>query len=375
MNPLKLSIRLSEKHQLSQSLRTYIDRQVECGVTHGLQLSLTSTYLDFFWRGAAGLCARRGGCDITSINVNQPIRIASNTKTFVAAAILRSWEQQLIGLDDTIEKYLSTKHIDMIYEAGYLLNKITVRHLLSHTSGLFDYGDSPQFMRIIRDTPDHRWSRTDQLYMGLSSGNAYGLPGNVFRYSDTGYILLGEILENVSGKSLPLALRSLLDYGRIGLKSTWMESLEPAPEKAQTFVHQYEGELDIRNLHPSCDLYGGGGLVSTVDDMACFMRALFSGRVYHEPFTLFTMLSSVDAPLGGSTYGVWHQVPNTYRLGIDGGSDGRVFYHRGHFGTIAGYVPELDLAFGLSLNNAQEGSQDFRELMLRDILKLFGFKY
>jgi D-alanyl-D-alanine carboxypeptidase len=109
----------------------------------------------------------------------------------------------------------------------------------------------------------------------MKGGKPYGAPGKVFSYSDTGYILLGEILERQTGGSMAAALRNLLGYQRLGLRSTWLETLESAPKGVLDRAHRYEGDHDTYTDDPSYDLYGGGGLASTVRDTALFMRALF----------------------------------------------------------------------------------------------------
>lgn len=359
--------------EIDQALQQLMRRALESSPSHGIQLYLHSQKKGLLWQGAVGFNAREDNQQRNPLNVDQPMRVASNTKTFAAAAILRLWEQQSINLDDPIEQYLSPQHTSMIRAAGYPLTDITLRHLLSHTSGLYDYGDSPEFLSAIVNTPQRHWTRTEQLKVAMASGQPYGNPGEVFRYSDTGYILLGEIIERVAERPLGIALRLLLDYQALGLNATWLETAEQEPPGLPPLVHQYEGDLDIRQLHASCDIYGGGGLVSTVGDMARFMQGLFNGNLFKHTFTLPTLLSTVAATSGGPDYGIWQQIPGTYRLGIDGGQTGRVFSHKGHFGTVAAYVPELDLAIGLNLNITRQGNEaDQRDLMLADILALFG---
>ena len=360
---------------ISLELALLIKKLLKDSQSHGIQLHLDSPKLSLKWSGAVGFTARANNFQRAPISIEHPIRIASNTKSFVAVAILRLWEQQLIGLDDSIERYLSSLHADMIQEAGYSLAELTTRHLLSHTAGLYDYGDSEDFVHAIIKNPKYHWTRTQQLKMALASGKSYGQPGEVFRYGDTSYILLGEIIEQISGQNLATALRKLLDYQRLGLNRTWLESAEDIPHGVLPLVHQYKGGLDTHDLDASCDIYGGGGLVSTVGDMTRFMRALFSGQVYCQQNTLITMLSTVAATKSGDDYAGWVQVPGTYRLGLDGGKDSRVYQHRGHFGTLAAYVPELDLSLAFSLNVAHQGhGPDPCQALLADILLLLGFK-
>ena len=87
-----------------------------------------------------------------------------------------------------------------------------------------------------------------------------------------------------------------LDFAALGLDHTWWEVLEPAPTGLPDRAHQYYGRtFDNVDLDASHDLYGGGGLVSTVGDVTRFFRALFDGRVFADPTTLDAMTTVSDA--------------------------------------------------------------------------------
>ena len=364
---------MSAIEKLSGGLQQLIEKAIEKRQTHGIQLYVDSPEMELRWEGAAGYTDRDHNPQREVLTPRHPMRIASNTKTFVAAALLILREDQCLELDVGIAQYLSSEHNSMISEKGYDLDKISVRHLLSHTSGLFDYADTEEFESAIFKNAERFWGRTEQLQIAMDSGQPYGEPGEVFRYSDTGYILLGEIIENVSEQTLGPALRQLLNYERLGLNSTWMEIDEPAPMNLPPRVHQYDGEIDTYPVNGSFDIYGGGGLVSTVGDMARFMRGLFEGNVFAQPSTLETMLSTVPAKRGGPDYGIWQQVPGTYRLGIDCSTHDRIYSHKGHFGTLAAYIPALDLSIALSLNRVRSGLEsDIRDDLLMDVLNMIN---
>jgi D-alanyl-D-alanine carboxypeptidase len=90
-------------------------------------------------------------------------------------------------------------------------------------------------------------------------------PGADFAYSDTGYSLLGEIIEAKTGGDFAAAYRKLLRFDALGMQSTWMEAFEPAPRLSAGFAHAYgDNGLDTRGIDATADTYGGGGLVSTV---------------------------------------------------------------------------------------------------------------
>src|SRR3954468_23066113 len=241
----------------------------------------------FSWSSAAGDADRATRKPLTS---RAPFRIASVTKTFTAAAILRLVEDGKLGLDDPVATHLSSSTATLLRRGGYDVGAIRVRNLLQHTSGLFDYADTQAYETSVISHPRHRWSRGEQLRFAMTHGKPLFPAGSNFRYSDTNYILLGEILERRTGLGLASALRTLVGFKRLGLAHTYLETLEPAPAGVGQRAHQYLGTTDATGFDPSFDLYGGGGLVSTVDELARFYRALLEGDVYRKSATLRTML-------------------------------------------------------------------------------------
>ena len=211
---------------------------------------------------------------------------------------------------------------------------------------------------MIVAEPTHHWTRTEKLGLAAEWGDPHAGPGEVYTYCDTGYILLGKVVEQVSGQSLAEAARELIDYERLGLEATWWEIFEPAPDGVKDRAHQFLGEIDVYDFKPYFDLYGGGGLVATVGDMARFMRALFAGEVYQSPETLATMLTTYDGlqPLPDASERA--MPPGAYRMGIweVEVAGFRTWSHSGFWGTVATYVPDLDLVVAATVNQNQSGT-------------------
>jgi D-alanyl-D-alanine carboxypeptidase len=249
------------------------------------------------WAGAAGSMAMHSR---QPLSPQSPFRTASVTKTFTAASVLRLVEQGKVGLDDPIGKHLSAASRRLLEADGYDLGAITVRLLLQHRSGIYDYAEDQAFQQFVITHPRHRWSRQEQLRWAMTHGDPVFAPGTSFGYSDTGYILLGELLERTSGRTLASAYRSLLAFDKLGLDHTYLESAEPKPPHLQQRAHQYFAQYDLTNHDPSFDVYGGGGLVSTTGDLVRFFQALVGGQIL-QPATLKAMLTvptGSDAGMG-----------------------------------------------------------------------------
>jgi D-alanyl-D-alanine carboxypeptidase len=313
-----------------------------------IALAVDAPRLDLEWEGAAGVADPASGKPMTP---DRPVLVASNTKTFVAAAVLRLWEEGKLDLDDPVAGRLSPELVDMLRGDGYDPEAITLRHLLTHTSGLFDHTESPHYGERIVADPLHRWTRAEQVAAAMAWGAPLGRPGEVYCYSDTGYVLLGEVVERAAGKPLPAAVRELVGFERLGLRSTWWELLEARPAGVPERAHQLDGAIDSFGVDPSIDLYGGGGLVATMGDLTRFMRGLFTGQVFTKPATLDTMLTTIAGARPGPGDEGPKTIPGVYRMGIFVAEiDGiTVYRHTGYWGTVASYVPSLDLALAVGV--------------------------
>ncbi len=274
-------------------------------------------------------------------------RVASVTKTFVSAAILRLSEEGRINLDGPINRYLPKEYNTVLEAGGYPTNVITVQQLLTHTSGIFDYARAPEFYAAIAGNPKHRWTRMEQVQEAVKWGKPYFAPGKGYHYSDTGYVLLGEMIERLSGKPLGKALRTLLNFKKLKLDETYLETLEPVPAGVKDLAHPYLGETDTIDFDPSLDLYGGGGLVSSVEDLARFYRALLQGKVFRHASTLQIMLTV--PPTNEQSPG------GPYAMGISRRNiAGNICWgHTGFWGTSAYHCPQADVTIVRHYNQAQ----------------------
>jgi D-alanyl-D-alanine carboxypeptidase len=297
--------------------------------------------------------AARGYADVkrkVPLRVDTPFRIASVTKTFVAASVLRMVEQEKVALDAPIARYVSRDTLSALTGGGYAPGRTTVRQLLDHTSGLFDYASSEAYDEINETDPARRWTPREQLTFAMDRGAPLAEPGREHHYADTNYVLLGEILERASGQPLAEAVRSAIGFDRLDLDHTYWEVLEPAPPGLRPRAHQYYGTtFDNIALDASSDLFGGGGLISTVGDLTRFYRALFDGDVLSDDASLDAMLTvSQPGRPAGAGLGI-------FATDIAGEE---CWGHPGYWGTEAYYCPALDVAFAIETNQANEADLD-----------------
>ncbi|HEV2125254.1 MAG TPA: serine hydrolase domain-containing protein, partial [Chloroflexota bacterium] len=334
------AMRLSGVPQTVDALHRILDDFVR-GTAAGAVVSLCRGN-DTGAEAAAGVLDRRTGEPMVP---GATFRIASNTKTFTAAAILRLMELGRLGLDETLPEFLPDELVRRLHVlSGHSRGaEVTVRHLLQHTSGIRSPEEEPYLDRIKRD-PLKRWTPLEQVELGISAGPPTGTPGARVQYSDVGYVLLSLIVERRTGLPLAQSLRTLLRFAELGLRVTYLETLEPCPEAAGPRMRQYLGDEDTTEWDPSFDLYGGGGLVSDAADLAHFWHALFAGRVFEEPRTLDQMLTTVPDPASGREAGL-----GVFRRRF---GDGDAWFHSGFWGSFALLRPDSGVAVAGAVNQA-----------------------
>ncbi|MBK8165258.1 MAG: beta-lactamase family protein [bacterium] len=279
------------------------------------------------WSHAAGLDARGDGA--APLTAGHVFRIASNTKTYVAATVLRLAEAGRLTLATPLGAQLPPDLSTLLRGDGYDLDSITIGQVLSHTAGLADHSGDDRYGEAIIADPRHRWTPAEQVRRCVELFDPLGPAPAPYRYSDTGYVLLGAVVETVTGRPLAAAVRAELDLAGLGLRRTWWEQLEPAPPGAGPRAHQHIGDHDVTDWDPSFDLHGGGGLVTDVRELGLFIRHLLKGRVLEQESSLAAMTGLGTEP---------------YRLGlmaVDLDSH-LAFGHQGFWNTFAFHLPGLD---------------------------------
>ena len=296
-------------------------------------------------------------------SIESTFRLASNTKTFAAAAMLRLAETGSLSIDQRIVELLPTDFLSFLAELRPFahLDEMTVRHLLQHTSGVRAPLADAEYMEIVGRDPTHRWTPEEQIRLWVEDQSPLASPGRVSTYSDAGYVVAAVLMEHVAQMPLARIYRKFLDFDRLGLSSTFLETCEDVPEGLGPRIHQYTDTLDVTAFDPSFDLYAAGGLVSSARDLCRFWRALFSGDVFGDGRSLGLMCSTVP-------------VDETDRAGLGmfekTVAGARVWHHSGFFGSFAAHCPELGVTVAGMANQASIGwpSQHRSQLLDRLII-------
>lgn len=255
-------------------------------------------------RGTPGVIARtddargmwEGRAGVRDLSTEQPretsekFRIASVTKTFTATVLLGLEAEGLLSLDDSVETWLP----GVVRGKGYRPGNITVRHLLNHTSGIFDYNMDESFRALYAGDEFDRnrlteWSPRELVDIALAhppnfqpeQGSRPGTPGR-WDYSDTNYILAGMIIEKASGDTYAHAVERLV-IKPLGLHDTSVPGTSPelpAPHATHYSTLFEEGPKakvhDVTEFSPTV-AFSAGQMISTVGDVNTFLAELLSG--------------------------------------------------------------------------------------------------
>lgn len=308
----------------------------------GISVCIQSADEQFSWSGAAGFADQKSK---SPLRPDQTFRIASVTKTYVAAGILRLMEEGKLNLEDPISKHIDPELSNILSE-DYDLDQITIRQTLRHSAGFFDHTNAPDFFKTILEKPDHQWSRTSQIKLGVEQGEPVGSPGKQFSYSDMGYVILGEIIEKYTNKSLDAGLKELLDLEELGLERTDFEGEDELTDQLR--IHQYFQGMDTYEWSPTMDYFGGGGFLSTTCELVDFFQVLFQGKVFENPETLDIMLE----PVTYSEKARMDYQMGMYQVEINGM---KAYTHSGFWGTQVLYFPEKKLFMAANYSSAWRG--------------------
>ncbi|MGV9289055.1 serine hydrolase domain-containing protein [Streptomyces sp. NPDC003719] len=350
-------------------LRKAIEEMVQSGFT-GVTMHVHDEQGE--WSGSAGV--RELG-ETAKPPVNGHVRIGSNTKTFTATVVLQLVAEGTVGLDTPVADHLPGFGLDP---------RITVRMLLQHTSGVFnftgEYYDDGTFAPGIsattagREWVDNRFRtyRPEELVRLALSKPARFEPGTDWSYSNTNYVLARLLVEKVTGRSLAEEMQRLI-LGPLGLSDTVVPDTSPEiPEPHAHAYYRYEDAgrqetVDVTRQNPSW-ISTGGDMISTPQDLHTFISALMGGKLLPAP-----LLAEMCKPHPKAGYGLGVFVQDA---GEDGGT---VITHNGGMAGHAALMystPDGSKTLTAGLNYVDDTALSmaaaFQEATQRLVKEVFG---
>jgi len=356
---LKLERSVSELVEKDKSVRNCV-------------LAVTKGDGSYSWAGAAGIATQNGQVPMTK---DTPIFIASITKLYTATAIMKLYEEGALSLDDPISKYLPADIIQGIhvYEGKDYSNEITIKQLLSHTSGIADYfdekaKDGKNVFELYLEEPERSWTVDETIARARDDMEPNFPPGTDASYSDTNFQLLGKIIENVTHKPLHIVYDDFF-FHPLGLNHTWLigrSEPQVAPSAAPADIFYKDMNIINTRLH-EVD-WADGGIVSTAEEMIIFLKALNEGKLISRD-TLGLMHD-------------WHKLNFVMQYGygtmrfkwpwlmskVTGLTP--LWGHSGSIGSFLYYSEDLDLYMAGSINY-RDTTKPFITI-ISDVMKLFN---
>jgi len=303
------------------------------------------------WEGVSGNAVT---LLMVPMSLTDTFEIASTSKAFTAAMILLLVEEGEFELDDSIGDLLPsdiTTGLLIIDKYDYG-PQITVRQMLNHTSGMPDYWYDPPYLTpgvngflwdYIED-PDRFWL-PEELIEYAKQLYPIDTPGSVYHYSDTGYVLLGLLIEKFAGHPLHKVLKERI-FAPHGLQDTFLNYREP-PLWEGVESHRYELDWDMNGkTHNSAD-WAGGGLVSSTRDLVAFIKALAKDEIFTYPETAHQMRDWVPVDANWVWYGLGlfkARLPD--ELGF-------LWGHDGYGNSWMYYWPQREIIFVGALNQTE----------------------
>jgi len=275
----------------------------------------------------------------TEADENTKYRIGSTTKTFTAVLTLKAVEEGMLSLDDKLDKFFPN-----IKNA----KAIKIEYLLNHRSGIYSLTSEPDFLKWRTETKTRR-----QILSIIESGESQFEPNSKAYYSNSNYILLSYLLEDIYGKEYNTILKEKITIP-LQLTNTYLDDVINTADKeceSYRFVSNWEAQAETNVSIP----LGAGGMVSNPIDLATFIKALFNGDI-----------------LSSETIEKMKSIQETAGLGLfETLINGKVAYE--HPGVIDGfranyiYIPEDDIIYTFTSNGLNFKDRDIQNTVLNAV--------
>jgi D-alanyl-D-alanine carboxypeptidase len=332
--------------ELSTQLQDILENRIEISGDHGVSACVILPDGNL-WHGQAGV--DKMGNPVSESTV---FHGASSTKSHVATCMMLLAEDGLVDLDASWTDYVTLS-------ANFNPN-ITVRHLISHTSGIKDFLETGAAATLILNDENYFWPPTELLEDVVNDTPNFA-PGEDFEYSNSNYVLAGMIIEAVSGNGLFEEIRTRI-WEPLGLEHTYGGGYDDFSEASAGIWWNFGGGVNPYNTIDYTSIlsfaYGAGNLVTTAEDNAHFIRALLTGEIV-EASSLAQMLDftpeSYSSWTAGYGMGVHHAI---------GTGDSEVLGHDGYYTNMSStfHDPEANCTIVTMTNTQTEWYGIFAEI-------------
>ncbi|UCE07985.1 MAG: serine hydrolase [bacterium] len=330
----------------------------ETTIQRKLQTALDEVFSTYDGKGISAAVVLPGGdvwLGTANVDGSSPIStdhvfwIGSITKMFTAAAILQLIEERRLRFDDKLYQFLPTyANVD---------SSITIYQLLTHTSGVFDMPNHPLYSEMMEEDRSKIWT-PEEIIMRMID-RPYFAPGEGWRYSSGGYVLLGMIIEKVTGNKVSQEFKQRF-YEPLGLQNTFLDAEETITAEFANFwadsnddgIEEEIPVLAVERYSETSTAYTAGGLFSSAEDVAKWTDALFGRKVVLSQDMLDHMLdfyTDLPSDFGWLGYGMGAEIFRTSMV-----NDTYAYGHGGwaaYYISATAYLPNYDVSITILLNS------------------------
>lgn len=311
-----------------------------------------------------------------SISIHTPFYTASVTKMLTATSIGILKDQKKLNFEDNIAQYLTDSLMSNLHvlNGKEYSNDLTIAHLLQHTSGLPDYftdttiDGSPNIINQLLIDTSKSWSAQEMIEFTKQKMKPHFAPGKGYHYTDTEYVLLALIIENVSGLSLDKFFKQYM-FQPLKMNSSYINLKSSAIDNLHNIAKFYASEYELSSLKSLSADWGGGGLVSTTQDLIGFLKA-FNEDLIVTKETRLEMQNWVNETKG-MEYGFGIRKVSIDKL-TETESDLQLIGHSGSTASFLWYCPQLDIYISGTLNQLEASKSAM--ILVYEILKIIENK-
>lgn len=345
---LRAAINAQSENSLEIQLQNKLDELIINYNIQGISAAV-NVQNNFNWKGASGYSDSAAG---ELINPDMIFGIASVTKTFTAALILKLNEENKLSLNDSLHKFLP--------EMKNINSTVTVTQLLNHTSGLANY-TTQAWVDSFKTNPEKNWLPEEVINIFVDE--PIFEPGTKWEYCNTNYLLLGLIIESVTGKTFHDILRSYI-LNPLNLTSMFLEPGETSNGIYADNWFDLDGDGKIENISDipktgfNSSAWAAGSISSNAEDLAQWGYNLFNHE-FLSPESLEAMLNLVETGSDNFYYGLGIMNFTTFPCDIYGHTGETIGYT-----SILGFDPVHNASFALLVNQSSDIESIGREFAL-----------
>ena len=324
----------------------------------------------FSWSNAAGIAREDGQVPMTR---DTPFHIASITKLYTATIIMRLYEKGALSLDDPMSRYLPEGLIRGIhvYKGKDYSQEITIKQLLSHTSGIADYyTEKPKggksVFELLLEKPERIWREDETIEWARDQLKPNFRPSTDASYSDTNFDLLGKIIEAITGQPRHTVYEDFI-FRPLGLTHTWLIE-SSAPQIPIPPADVFYKNRNIRNIRSNGAYWPY--MVSTAEEMIIFLKALNEGRIVsRDMLKLMHNWHKLEFPLQNGFGTMYFKLPPIMTKVT---KVSPLWGHSGSTGSFLYYSHDLDLYLAGTINQVDSKVKPF--MLMMKVMRAFQTK-